>query len=80
MNFDVLKNLSTQDMVNTFQTMSNKLLCETFPEKQIIIREDDQPWYNEQLRKLKHLRLREYDLHGQSEKYLKIKTLIEEKY
>ena len=66
-------------MVQNFQTTLNKLLTETFPEKDIFISPDDQPHFNEQLRKLKRKRLREYSRHGKTEKYFRLLNMFEEK-
>ena len=41
--------------------------------KTIIISSEDNPWYNEELRILKRQRLREYERHGKSYKYLQIR-------
>ena len=39
---------------------------------------EDSPWFNEKLRQLKRQRLREYNHHGRSEKYLKMATNFDE--
>ena len=78
-NFEMLRQLPVQNMVDTFQNMTDKLLSETFPIKKITISPDDRPWFNENLRKLKRLRQREYSKHGRSEKYLKIMSSFTEK-
>ena len=75
----MLRQLPVQNMVDTFQNMTDKLLSETFPIKKITISPDDRPWFNENLRKLKRLRQREYSKHGRSEKYLKIMSSFTEK-
>ena len=68
----MLDNLSPQHMVEKFQAVTSELMVSTFPVKKIIISTDDKPWFNEELRKLKRLRLREYGRNGRSSKYLKI--------
>ena len=76
-NFDVLRNLSVENMVAKYQDITNSILSETFPEKTIIVSAEDVPWYNEKLRQIKRQRLREYDKHGRSEKYLEIAANFE---
>ena len=72
-NFEsILHNLPSDNMITTFQNISSNLLTETFPERKICVYSDDKPWYTEQLRHLKRQRLREYDVHGKSEKYLNL--------
>ena len=71
-NFDVLSQLPVQHMVDKFQDITSKLMSETFPVKNIVISPHDKPWFNESLRKLKRLRLREYNRHGRSKKYLRL--------
>ena len=77
--FDFLNDLPVQEMVDGFQNVTNSILLETFPEKEIIISPEDMPWFNEVLRKLKRRRQREYNLHGRSKKYLEIVALFDEK-
>ena len=76
-NFEVLNNLPIQEMVSRFQSVTNNLFCQTFPQKEITVSPEDQPWFNEQLRKLKRLRLKEYSRHGHSEKYNEIRIKFE---
>ena len=78
-NFTRLKDLAVPDMVQEFQTITNQLYCETFPEKEIIISPNDSPWFTEELRKLKRQRQREYCKHGKSLKYLQLVKSFEEK-
>ena len=77
-NFDGLKNLPVEGMVNTYQHITSTLFSNTFPEKVIIVSPEDSPWFNEKLRQLKRQRLREYNHHGRSEKYLKMATNFDE--
>ena len=78
-NFDFLNELSVDEMVDGFQNVTNSIVSETFPEKDIIVSPEDKPWFNEQLRKLKRQRLREYNRHGRSDKYLKLAASFNEK-
>ena len=77
--FDFLNNLPDDEMVEGFQNVTNSLLVETFPEKEIVISPEDKPWFNEELRKLKRRRQREYNLRGRSEKYLELVSIFDEK-
>ena len=67
-------------MVDTFQNISNSLLSETFPEKEIIVTPEDKPWFNERLRKTKRQRQREYNRHGRSSKYLDLVSKFDEMF
>ena len=79
-NFDLHSDLSVDEMVNRFQNITNDLLCQTFPEKVIIISPEDKPWFTEGLRNLKRRRLREYNKHGRSEKYLQLAPNCDQKF
>ena len=68
-NFDSLKHLQVDRMVETYQNITDNILSETFPLKSITISDQDKPWFNEQLRRIKRQRLREYQKHGLSDKY-----------
>ena len=78
-NFDVLDELPVPEMVDTFQSTTNALFCETFPEKNIIISPEDAPWFTEELRHLKRQRQREYNRHGKSAKHLNLVKRFDEK-
>ena len=67
-------------MVENFQNKMNELVEETFPLKSIIISNEDQVWFNEELRALKRARLREYSRHGKSLKYLDLKSKFDLKF
>ena len=67
--FDSLKHLQVDRMVETYQNITDNILSETFPLKSITISDQDKPWFNEQLRRIKRQRLREYQKHGLSDKY-----------
>ena len=71
--------MEIDQMIETFQNTLNVVLCETFPEKTIIISSEDKPWYNEQLRILKRQRMREYERHGKTDKYQQIRLKYDEK-
>ena len=79
-NFGINPHLSVDEMVHGFQNITNHLLIDTFPEKNILLNSDDKPWFNEQLRKLKRLRLREYSKRGRTKKYLNLSSSFEEKF
>ena len=78
-NFEMLSEMPVDLMIKTFQDTLNIFLCETFPEKRIILSPDDKPWFNEQLRQLKRQRMRQYERFGKSEKYIELKLRFEEK-
>ena len=78
-NFSAIFEMEVDQMVGTFQNTLNDLLTSTFPEKKIIVSPQDQPWFNEQLRILKRQRMREYERHGKSDKYLQMRSKYEEK-
>ena len=71
--------MEVDQMVESFQNTLNTILNSTFPEKKIILSPQDKPWFNEHLRTLKRKRMREYQRHGKSDKYLQLRTMYEEK-
>ena len=71
--------MEVDQMVESFQNTLNTILNSTFPEKKIILSPQDKPWFNEHLRTLKRKRMREYERHGKSDKYLQLRTMYEEK-
>ena len=77
-NFNLLRGLPVGKMVELFQNVTGTLLCETFPEKDIIISPENEPWFNERLRNIKRQRQREYNHHGRSEKYLNLASKFDE--
>ena len=77
--FEFSQDVTVAEMVEKFQGAVHKLLQTTFPEKQIITKLDDKPYFTENLRKLKRQRQRVYYKNGRSEKYLKLKENFEEK-
>ena len=78
-NFEMLRGMNIQEMVSTFQNVVNTLLCDTFPEKTIIISPEDKPWFTEGLRLLKRQRLRHYQRHGKDEKYNDLQLKFDQK-
>ena len=79
LNFGVLRDLPVLKMVDLFQSMVNSILCDTFPEKQILISPYDDPWFSEELRHLKRQRQRQYTRHGKNKKYDELKTKFDDK-
>ena len=77
-NFNALKNLPVTDMVGHFQKLSDRLLTEIFPEKEIVVSPEDKPWFNERLRTIKRQRQREYNRHGRSVKYIELASKFEQ--
>ena len=77
--FQLLQGLPVSSMVDMFQTIVDRFVCETFPEKQISISPYDDPWFNEDLRHLKRQRQRRYERHGKDEKYEVLKAKFEER-
>ena len=67
-------------MVASFENQMSNMVEEVFPLKTIIISNDDQAWFNEDLRALKRARLREYERHGKSLKYLNLKSKFDFKF
>ena len=63
-------------MVNTFENVTKTIMCETFPEKIVTVSPLDQPWFTEELRKLKWQRQRQHVKHGQSETYVELQQNI----
>ena len=71
---------NTTDMVDGFQNVMMQMVEETFPLKSILITNDDQVWFNEELRALKRNRLREYCRHGKSKKYIDLQNKFDSKF
>ena len=78
-NFSTILGMEVNQMVETFQNTLDDVLTSIFPQKKIIISPQDQPWFNEQLRILKRQRMREYERHGKSDKYIQMRSKYEEK-
>ena len=66
--------MTSTELVEKFQSFTQNLVNEIFPEKNVIISQNDQPWFTESLRTLKRKRQREYHKHGKSTKYFEIKA------
>ena len=77
--FSELLVMEIDQMIEKFQNTVNGIVCAIFPEITIIISSEDKPWYNEELRILKRQRMREYERHGKSDKYLQIRLKYDEK-
>ena len=74
-NWDFLNpDLNSTQLVELFHFFANGITDTVFPEKEISIREDDKPYFTEQLRRLKRLRCREYNKHGKSNYYTSLVT------
>ena len=71
---------TTTLMVSKYQNMMISMIEETFPAKVITVSADDKPWFSEDLRTLKRRRLREYNRHGKSSKYLELEKKFDEKF
>lgn len=71
--------MTSTELVEKFQSFTKNLLIEIFPEKNVIISQNDQPWFTESLRTLKRKRQREYHKHGKSTKYFEIKAQFDKK-
>ena len=56
-------------MVDLFHFFTSQTTDLLFPEQQIKIRDNDKPYFTEELRKLKRLRCREYNKKGKTDKY-----------
>ena len=68
------------DMVENFQMKMSNIIEESFPLKSITISNEDQVWFNEDLRALKRARLREYNRHGKTQKYINLKNKFDIKF
>ena len=77
--FEIRKDIGTSKIVQNFQDTLKALVSSTFPEREIKVYSEDKPYFTEKLRQLKRVIQREYQKHGRSDKYLKIKESFEEK-
>ena len=73
--FQFTSEMTPSKMVQHFEDTLKTLVSETFPERKIIVKSDDRPYFTENLRKLKRMRQRHYHKHGRS----KLKANFEEK-
>ena len=77
MDFELEAMMSSEQIFFSLETKLLNLVNEVFPQKTILIRQEyDQSYLNEELKKPKKLRQREYCKHGKSEKYLKLRELF----
>ena len=74
MDFNLLKHFQVDQMVEKYLDIVNTIFSETFPQKTIIQSDEDKPWFNENLRRIKRQRLREYEKRGLSIKYWELAT------
>ena len=65
---------SANEMVEHFQAAANRLVNETFPEKQVTISEGDQPYFTEELRLLRRRRDRAYQRGCKTQTYLSLQN------
>ena len=79
LNFKNFENCAVSEMVDIFYSAINKIVSDTFPEKNITISPYDEPWFNEELRKIRRQRIRRYQSHGKDQKYFEIKELFDRK-
>ena len=70
-----ISNDNNTENVQKFQDTLKSMVDDTFPKRKIRVSSDDKPYFTEKLRKLKRIRQREYQKHGRSGKYLKLKDL-----
>ena len=61
--------LDSSHLVELFEQHLEKISDIVFPTKIIKIQPNDKPYYTEELRTLKRLKLREYEKHGKSQKF-----------
>ena len=69
MDWSFLVGLSADQMVETFETAAARLVDETFPQKEVMIIEGNQPYFTEELRQLRRQRNRAYQRAGRSPTY-----------
>ena len=77
--FRIREDLSSTQIVQSFQDTLDILVSDIFPQRKILINPEDKPYFTEKLRKLKRARQREYQKHGRSEKYVNLKENFREK-
>ena len=77
--FHFLYNLPAEKMVERFQSFLNLITSETFPQKRITISFYDQPWFTEELRKLRRTRQHRYERYGKDDTYYELKRRFEQK-
>ena len=75
----MMDGLSSSEMVDTFQKMTNDLKNIHFPMKRISISSYDKPWITEELKSLRRRRQRIYSKEGRSLAYLQAKNEFDTK-
>ena len=73
-------NLTSTDMVAKFQAKSEHLVDIAFPKKFVLVSDQDQPYFTEDLRRIKRQRQRAYAAHGKrSDRYISLKRQFDDK-
>ena len=76
---DVYKSESVDQKAETFQSMLISQFNKSFPEKVLRVREDDEPWYSEELKTLDRKKKREFMKHQKSDRWRKLNKEYKEK-
>ena len=72
--------LSSTEMVDIMESKTKNMVDVFFPQKSISVGPADLPYFTEELRKLKRIRLRAYNRHGRrSQEYIHAKSVFEAK-
>ena len=72
--------LSSTQMVDRFQAMSEDLVDMSFAKKSVLVGDQDQPYFTEELRRIKRRRQRAYVTHGKrSDRYIALRRHFEDK-
>ena len=72
--------MSSTEMVDNLEKISNEMVDTFFPKKTVSIGPDDLPYFTEELRRLKRVRLRAYEQHGRrSRLYIEAKEAFDRK-
>ena len=73
-------NLTSTEMVDKFQDKSEYLVDAAFPKKSVLVGDQDQPYFTEELRRIKRQRQRAYAAHGKrSDRYIALKRQFDDK-
>ena len=75
----MIEEMSSSNMVNTFQEMITNLVDIHFPLKKISITPYDKPWITEELKVIRRHRQRIYRKEGRSERYLTLRKEFDDK-
>ena len=71
---------TTTTMVDEFEAVSERMINQAFPKKEILVGPDDLPYYTEELRQLKRRKIRAYTKYGQkSTQYNGLQNQYQEK-